>query len=239
MFKFCTKFKLGFTLAEVLITLGIIGVVATMTIPTLVKDYRRSVSLAKLKKTYSVLQQAIQRTKTDNLGYSYVNFSDGDTQKLVDWYNYYFKPNFKIQKDCIDVAGCWHSEGVTKMLNGQTAMWDAGTKGIGGNIIVFRTYDNVYVNLDGAEAADITSNFGVDIDRPGLVMHVDVNGDSPPNVIGRDIFVFIYDSNVLVPAGTDETNEVVEQDCSATGRGYYCFSYILRNDWKINDDMIL
>ena len=237
MFKLRTK--KAFTLAEVLITLGIIGVVAAMTIPTVVKNYRRAVSIAKLKKTYSTLQQAIQRTMATNLGYSYVNFSDGNTQSMVDWYNYYLKPNLRVQKDCIDTPGCWHTEGVTKQLNGQTAIWDEGTKGIGGNIIVFQTFDNVFVNMDGVAAEDIQDEFGVNMDSAGLVMHVDVNGNDGPNVVGRDVFVFVFNNKNLVPAGNDMTNEEVDADCSAGGRGYFCFSYILRHDWKIKDDMIL
>lgn len=239
MYKYCINNKQAFTLAEVLITLGIIGIVAALSIPTLIKDYKRAVSITKLKKTYSVLQQAIQRTVADNLGYSTVNFSDGDTQSMINWYNYYLKPNLRIQKDCIDTERCWHSAGVTKKLNGNTAIWDSGQKGIGGNIIVFRTFDNVYVNLDGAVATDIQNNFGVNMDESGLVLHVDVNGDEGPNVIGQDIFVFVFNNKVLVPAGNDKSDEEIERDCSKDGRDYYCFSYIIRNNWKINDDMIL
>lgn len=52
--------KFGFTLAEVLITLGIIGVVAALTIPTIVTKYRRQATETRLKKFYSVVNQAIQ-----------------------------------------------------------------------------------------------------------------------------------------------------------------------------------
>ncbi len=241
MSRFCVnKFHTAFTLAEVLITLGVIGIVAAMTIPTLIKDYKRVVTITKLKKTYSVLQQAIQKTVADNLGYSYVDFEDGNNESMKNWYNYYLKPNLRIQKDCLDdTPGCWHKEGVTKQLNGQTAIWDEGTKGIGGNIIVFQTLDNVYVNMDGASAQDIEDNFGVEMDKAGLVMHVDVNGDSGPNVIGRDIFVFVFNNRNLLPAGSDKSNDEVDADCSDGGRGYYCFSYIIRHNWEINDDMIL
>lgn len=38
-----TKFNNGFTLAEVLVTLGIIGVVSAMTVPTLMQNYQRKV----------------------------------------------------------------------------------------------------------------------------------------------------------------------------------------------------
>ena len=49
----------GFTLAEVLITLGIIGVVAAMTIPMLIINYQKRLTLTRLKKTYSQLNQVI------------------------------------------------------------------------------------------------------------------------------------------------------------------------------------
>ena len=46
-----TKIKLAFTLAEVLITLGIIGIVAAMTIPTLLAKYQEKQTVTKLKQT--------------------------------------------------------------------------------------------------------------------------------------------------------------------------------------------
>ena len=52
--------KKGFTLAEVLITLGIIGVVAAMTLPTLIQNYRKHEVETKLAKVYSVVNQAIK-----------------------------------------------------------------------------------------------------------------------------------------------------------------------------------
>ena len=51
------KTKFGFTLAEVLITLGIIGVVAALTLPSLVTNYQKQVTVNKLKKFYNGLEQ--------------------------------------------------------------------------------------------------------------------------------------------------------------------------------------
>ena len=55
----------AFTLAEVLITLGIIGVVAAMTIPTLMANHRKKVAETKLEKIYSVMNQAINLTNAE------------------------------------------------------------------------------------------------------------------------------------------------------------------------------
>ena len=56
----------GFTLAEVLITLAIIGVVAAMTIPTLIGNYKKHATETKIKKFYSQMTQAIRLSEIDN-----------------------------------------------------------------------------------------------------------------------------------------------------------------------------
>ena len=56
----------GFTLAEVLITLGIIGIVASMTLPALTAKYRKRVIETRLKKFYTVMTQAIILSEEDN-----------------------------------------------------------------------------------------------------------------------------------------------------------------------------
>ncbi|MFQ8625632.1 MAG: prepilin-type N-terminal cleavage/methylation domain-containing protein [Candidatus Gastranaerophilaceae bacterium] len=56
----------GFTLAEVLITLGIIGIVAAMTMPALIANSKKTEYSSKLKKFYSVMNQAILMSEQDN-----------------------------------------------------------------------------------------------------------------------------------------------------------------------------
>ncbi len=68
---------LGFTMAEVLITLGIIGIVAAMTLPTLVQNNKNKEVEAKLKKIYSVMNQAILMSENDNGPKEYWTFSCG------------------------------------------------------------------------------------------------------------------------------------------------------------------
>lgn len=55
----------GFTLAEVLITLGIIGVVAAMTMPSLIANYNGKKYRTAFKKTVSVLSQAAAMNKAN------------------------------------------------------------------------------------------------------------------------------------------------------------------------------
>ena len=59
------KREIAFTLSEVLITLGIIGVVAALTLPSVITKYRKYVLLNKIKHTYTLLNNTLERAKAD------------------------------------------------------------------------------------------------------------------------------------------------------------------------------
>lgn len=79
----------AFTLAEVLITLGIIGVVASMTLPALIQNNKNKEVEAKLKKVYSVMNQAILMSEIDNGPKEHWDFFDAN------FYDTYFAPYLK------------------------------------------------------------------------------------------------------------------------------------------------
>lgn len=60
-----TKTHFGFTLAEVLITLGIIGVVAAITIPTLNQRNFEKQTVSKLRETQSIISQAVRMAEQE------------------------------------------------------------------------------------------------------------------------------------------------------------------------------
>ena len=60
------KRKIAFTLAEVLITLGVIGVVAALTIPSLIQNNKRKTITTQLKQSYSILYNAIKMSEAEN-----------------------------------------------------------------------------------------------------------------------------------------------------------------------------
>ena len=55
----------AFTLAEVLVTLGVIGVIAALTLPQLIRDFQGKILHAQLLKAYSVLSQALERMSVE------------------------------------------------------------------------------------------------------------------------------------------------------------------------------
>ena len=74
LFSYSPHKKAAFTLAEVLITLGIIGIVAAMTMPTLVAKYREKLLVNQAKTAYSKLSNALIMVKVHNGYNSYVDF---------------------------------------------------------------------------------------------------------------------------------------------------------------------
>ena len=94
----------GFTLAEVLITLGIIGVVAAMTLPTLIKDYQKSVVESRLKWFYSTINQAIRMSVVDNGSTEYWEFGTSESlegglyEYNKKWAEKYLLPYLKYEK---------------------------------------------------------------------------------------------------------------------------------------------
>ena len=59
--------KRGFTLSEVLITLGIVGVVAVLTVPSVMKNYRNRLYVSQLQKVYSQISEATVAIMRDEM----------------------------------------------------------------------------------------------------------------------------------------------------------------------------
>ncbi len=250
------RFK-GFTLAEVLITLGIIGIVAAMTIPTLQANYQKQEYITKLKKAYTTFNQALIQISADMgcpgdlkctglfVGYSYEPESiapPGFTKFSIEIRKY-----FKILKLCkgysiapLAERGCFSdSVGLNYEGTGTRVTFDHA------GVTRFITTDgvayNIYTNTDCS--SNISSNFSKHLTQVCGTLSIDVNGPQKgPNNFGRDIFRF-YISNgkgpMLYPlGGKDDTgywkdiNGCVNN--SNTVSGYSCAAKIMEEGWQMN-----
>ncbi len=96
--------RLAFTLAEVLVTLGIIGVVAALTIPGLIANHKKKVITVRMEKFYSVMNQACRMSVVHNSEEGFTsaleNISTLDTssQEIMDWFNEYLGKYVKTTK---------------------------------------------------------------------------------------------------------------------------------------------
>lgn len=205
--------KRAFTLAEVLITLVVIGVVAAICVPTIANTHTEKMYVSSLKKNYSVLSNAFKLSKD----YDYNDYNDwahDDGNQEAIWQNYkYLKKYLHVLRECNNEEGCWAGE-ISKAPTGENAM-SATTKGIGGSIVIFTLNDGTNVCMDYWNQSDTIRNFGVSQDLLSypLSVWVDVNGDKKPNMLGRDTFAFILTKNGLVPAGINNNS----RNCGTTG----------------------
>lgn len=221
-------------MAEVLITLGIIGIVAAMTLPALIGKYRCAVVATQLKKLYSVTTQAMLKAMPDG-DYNNIPITDGGYNGAKNFFENYLKPQFNIIHICDKTNfddRCW-TQTKTKTGSNYGSPWGAGSD----DVIDFVTVDGYSFNVDTWNARDYESVynfFGVKTSgkNPIAVIHVDANGLKRPNVLGKDVFIFVLSDKGLMPAGSDKTTDEVEAECKTTAK--YCFSYIMRNNWKID-----
>lgn len=106
--------NIAFTLAEVLITLGIIGIVAALTLPTVMSNYRKSVVETRLAKFYTIANQAVKLSEVENGPMKYwetpndIVTDDGPdvngsttivtSLNVLEWYNKYLAKYLKTVK---------------------------------------------------------------------------------------------------------------------------------------------
>lgn len=213
--------KSAFTLAEVLITLVIIGVVAAITLPSVFAEYREAERSGRVKKCYSTLANAM--TVAKSLG-SDMDFTvvDQNTQNMCDWFDTFLKPSLSTTKVCYNTAGCW-SKGDTKYKNGRVVPWSRRGKGIGDNTINAVLNDGTFINIDAYHKGDIKNTYGVEIaEQKGLVIYFDINGAREPNTVGDDIFAVVYQDGGLVPAYNGAAETKIASDCTKRGTGLSC-----------------
>lgn len=216
-----SNFNYGFTLAEVLITLVIIGIIAAMTIPTLMKNTQNQELVTGLKKANSTLSQAIVNMARNN------DASPGDYTFLnnVDFTDEFAKVTNTL-KICNNTAQCFGSSlnggGVYKLLN-KSAFSVVDAKSVitaDGQVLSYMSQSLNRSELPGMgfSSEDADNSIGRII--------IDVNGQKGPNVLGRDVYYFIVvNGKGIVPGGSASQN-----DCNKTGRGYTCAGKILKEN---------
>lgn len=182
--------KVAFTLAEVLITLGIIGVVAAITIPTIVNHYKEKVTITKLKKLNSTFQNAFNLMRQEEFGGGDASeWGDISRDEFVQVYTKYLS----VAQVCTqkDIQKCFYNTNYTN-LNGEQ------------NQLYVSSYSGFILN-DGAPVAvgwsGANSEYTISTGNYGQIF-VDINGKNPPNILGRDVFSFIIRKDAVIARGT-------------------------------------
>ncbi len=181
--------KIAFTLAEVLITLGIIGVVAAITMPTIIQKQNEKATITKLKKEYSVMSNALLNAISEygdpehwgTKSYTYKNDNGDDVENNfadIDVITKYLK----IVEDCgHEAKGCF-AHRYKRLDDSQERDFE--------NLSYYRKF----ILADGTLVA--IQGYG----EPGNgEIWIDINGKNPPNIAGKDLFLFYLSNHKIGP----------------------------------------
>lgn len=208
--------KKGFTLAEVLITLGVIGIVATITIPNLIGNYAKKQQVAQLQRSVNALSVAATTYLADNDEDTLeaTNFAD-DRENFV---QNYLKGSYATR-----VADVFPNKYQGYLSYGEYSISDATSSFLSNWSL---SNEDICGKLKTGAAICIGRTANDDGKR---IVVIDVNGDANPNVFGRDVFGVILnaDGSIGSPGG------------DVIGGGeykgeYYAFRNIMNAGWVMN-----
>ena len=232
--------KRAFTLAETLITLGIIGVVASFLLPSVITNSIEKQRVAQLKKSYSELSQAFAFASNE-----YGTPDEWGFGSMYDENSHYIlatnmKKYLKLSVDCVDMplnqvqkVCAQSSSSVKKEYNNSLAGYAKGTGRLvilsNGTTVGFRVYDS-----------RCNMHFGIIKNVCGSIT-VDINGSRLPNQNGEDQFLFYLTKNKLVPAGIPNASIAFERACNKSIEApypdymgistmYACTAWVLYNE---------
>ncbi len=189
--------KCAFTLAEVLITLGIIGVVAALTIPSLMTNYKAKRLRTQFLKSYSTAQQVFKQMESDDVPLDPTQYGKtAETKFYRTFMNYLQAPmdcgsyaaGFKKISPCYDVSSYIQMKPY-KTYNNKSST----------PIIILD--DGQIVLQDGSQLF-----FENAVSNNYIWISVDLNGyNNPPNRWGYDLFTFQFLDGELRPMGNSKT----------------------------------
>lgn len=231
----------AFTLAEVLITLLIIGVVASLTIPAIIAETEKAETAAQVKKYQSVISQAVMNIKIE-YGSILASPLNSNENHSSGWNA--LKKYLNLTKDCGTATGgtCWANE-MYLYLNGQNDR-DFNNVGSTGRGITQDGASIYYVAKAYCTYNRSMTNSGPLYNSNCAIISVDVNGYKPPNRLGRDVFGwYIMNNGTVYPMGglddiysgcSPSSSDIsVDDNNGAPGYGLGCTAKVIK-EGKIN-----
>lgn len=218
---------LAFTLAEVLIVIGIIGVIAQMTIPTLVKSTETTQRVVGLKKAYSTLSQAytmaVNEKGTPDTWGLVASASPIGATNIINA----LAPQLMIEKNCGSRTDNCFPSIMYKFIN-NVDWFDANTSGTSAKIKL--TNGDFIFALSYGDCTTYPRGNTVALQHACGEFYYDINGAKSPNQLGKDIFFFYLTQFGIIPVGSaSETSHTFDLTCKnkTTGRG--CTAWMIYN----------
>jgi prepilin-type N-terminal cleavage/methylation domain-containing protein len=210
---------IGFTLAEVLITLGIIGVVAALIMPVLVVKYQEKAIVTQVKKFYNVISNAYMLAVNEHgtpegwdlIAESNPNGAANLLNKIA--------PYMRLQNAEGNFGKYFQLNGGSANYNieGASAVLADGT-------VMTTTIRSANCSTKRGTSPAFQSICGFAL--------IDINGLKPPNTLGRDVFGPFYFTKygIVLEGAVDNTYRPFVKDCLVDKIGYGCTAWLIFNE---------
>ena len=222
----------AFTLAETLITLGIIGIVAAMTIPNLMTKNIQKQTVVKLQKAISIMNQAYKM--------SFDDVGEADTNEAFEmgadkYFETYWAPYIKTAVLCKTYQQCGYKQlNPWTLPNGKDA---AISLVADDSRVAFYTNDGFLYVILTASGTGAVIDGKIEYTKNSSII-VDLNGKEGPNRFGQDVFMLwrISDGGGVQPYGYNLSDSIVNSSCINAWYGNTCAEKIRRAGWRIDKD---
>ena len=229
----------GFTLAEVLITLGIIGVVAALTMPSLINNYRKQVLVTQFKKEVNFVQNSLRKVMADEGVDSLF-----DTNVIIFNAPSASSSSGYLGSYGINADNLASAIGLTPVAE-NTKFYQDTRNGFGigsGDFKSYYTKDGACIAFDDGAHLGLWGN----MDYAHFDFYFDINCDKGPNVAGRDRFSLAFSQNAKIVEPYYMDLSQIDKLCKNEGEysnedyaplvsilSLYCSYSIIRNGWNM------
>ena len=192
----------AFTLAEVLVTLIIIGIIAAITVPSIKKVSEERTYIASVKKVYQAISVAVKNAKQEEGPIK--TWSDEDQLNFI--------------KNRLNVAGPITEEYEIKQLGGLTTAYGKHFYNYGGFILSDGTY--LLITNKWSPGGGKSAKFTI---------FVDINGKNSPNIAGVDVHTFWIAPDGSVYPGGGGPDVKYASACTSKSSGWTCTAKLLED----------
>ncbi len=206
---------IAFTLAETLIVMGVIGIVSALTLPNLNSSTGDKEKVAKVKKIYQNLTDALGRAEG-----VYGPVSDWPSDNATAHFSERLQDFLKASKVCSAVTDCFSSK--------YTALNSETNDVLGNNAVLLADGTAVSFSFNPSCSTSNSNSESSPAYYTCGYIYIDLDGKKGANTFGKDYFAFYITSKGVYPAMTQDDNDsgfTLTRDCFP--EGYWCTGWVI------------
>ena len=214
----------AFSLAEVLVAMTIIGIVAALTVPTVFSNHQKRAYLVSIEKTYTDINQVMslfivtELVKDISRSYLTVKKSDPEEADLENSAGRFFTKYFNVAQVCGTTLTPCFADSYGNIDGNKTSALDCS-----GYSVSLKNGTALCLEPPTSTGGNFT---------PGQLF-IDTNGNKDPNIGGRDMFRLEIFNDGTITSTYDNTTDYTTT-CKSSVDGDECLQSIIKNKWVMD-----